>query len=154
MGATKKCLCAFVRKYFEGRELLEKQVAGLRLNGGERDALLDPANDKEPCNFRIVYVGNAGDHRHRLERQIEIGRVAGKPVAVVTLRCDADNGDWLRVDAERASDDAGIRGVVVRPRVVAHDGSKGSDLADARSAADIRIPLPSRTAPQTAAAPF
>src|SRR5580700_11683729 len=125
MGATKKCLCAFVRKYLEGRELPEKQGAGLRLNGRERDAPLDPADDKEPCNFRIVYVGNAEDHRHRLERQVEIRRVAGKPVAVVTLRGDADNGDRLRVDEERASDDAGIRAVVVRPRVVAHDGGKG-----------------------------
>src|ERR1700678_3560253 len=132
MGATKKCLCAFVRKYFEGKELLKKQGAGLRLNSGERDAMLDAAGATEPCTIRIVYVGNAEDHRHRLERQIEIGRVAGKPVAVVALRGDADNGDWLRVDAERASDDAGIRGVVVRPRVVAHDGSKGGALGVVR----------------------
>ena len=75
-----------------------------------------------------MQVGNVEDHRHGLERQIEIGRVAGKPIAEVALRCDADNGDRLRVDAERASDDAGIPAVVVCPGVVAHDSGKGGAL--------------------------
>src|SRR5580692_12022389 len=132
MSATKKCLGTFVRKHLEGRELLEKQCAGLRLNGGERDARLDPTDNVDPFNFRIVQVGNAKDHGHRLDRQIELRWVAGKPIAEVTLRRDAENSDWLSIDQESAADNAGIGAVVMSPRVVAHDGGKGGALSVVR----------------------
>jgi hypothetical protein len=132
MGTAKKSLCTLVRKHLEARELLAKQGAGLRLHGGERDARLDAADDVDPLSFRIVHVGNAEDHGHRLERQIKLGRIAGKPIAEVTLRCDADNSDRPCVDAKCASDDAGIRAVVVRPRLVAHDRGKVGALSVVR----------------------
>ncbi len=95
----------------------------------QRDARLDTANDVHPFNLGIVEVRDIGDDSHGLKRQVKVRGSTCKAIAEVALGRDADDGDRLRIDAESAAHNIWIAGIVVRPGVIAHHGSKRGALS-------------------------
>ncbi len=120
MRLCQQDLAFFRRKIFARRKDLPQQRTQLLLEKSRRHTRLHPANNIEPISIRVAYIRSVCQHRHRLNRQIEIRRRARHPIAKETLRRDPGNRHRLGIHPERTANDGSIAGIIVLPRLVAH----------------------------------
>ena len=67
-----------------------------------------------------MYVGNVRQHRHGLDRQIEIRRPTRQPIAIKALRSDSHHGHGFGIPPESAAHHRGIARIVPLPRLITH----------------------------------